>query len=209
MIEMEDKNITGIILAGGKSSRLGRDKARETIGNVPLIQRVVMALAEVSSEIIVVGSKLTNLTEINGVNIRTVKDRASNRGPLMGIYSGLSQASYPYACLVACDLPFLDPAVLKLLIELAPGRQAVVPLIQEIPQPTHAIYARSILPHIEEALKTEGGGLRTLLDNLEVKYVAEAQIREIDRDLRSFMNINTEDDLKEARRIYKTYRLST
>src|SRR5687768_15537805 len=151
MIAREDENLTGIILAGGKSSRLGRDKARENIGNVPLIQRVVMALAAVSSEIIIVGSGLASLSELDGVNIRSIQDIASDRGPLMGFYSGLSEASYPYICLVACDLPFLDPAVLKLLIELAPGHQAVVPLIEEIPQPTHAIYASSILPHIEEA----------------------------------------------------------
>ena len=202
-LDMEDRNITGIILAGGKSSRLGRDKSRETIGGVPLIRRVITAVGEVSREIIIVGGQHNELAEM-GPNIRFVLDRAFGIGPLMGIYSGLSEARYACACLVACDLPFINPSVLRLLIDMAAGHQAAVTVIGGTPQPTHAIYAKSVLPIIEETLRIEGAGLMTLLDRLDVKYIEEAEVREIDPELLSFMNINTERDLKEARRIYET-----
>lgn len=202
MSTKQGKSETGIVLAGGKSSRLGRDKAKETVGEVSLIQRVVAALSEVCGEILVIGREPGGLDEVNGVKIKMVQDALPGRGPLMGLYSGLSAANHPYAILVACDAPFLAPALLNLLVDLVPGHEAVVPLINEIPQPTTAAYSKSILPKIEEALKLEGSGLRTLLAKLEVMYVAEEQLKNTDPGLLSFMNINTEDDLEAARRIH-------
>lgn len=196
--------MTGIILAGGRSQRLGRDKAKEEIGGVPILHRAVSALAAVSREVIVVGGDPGSAPEeIGKIRVRFVSDAIPDRGPLGGLYSGLSAAAYPYAWMVACDMPFLNPSLLRLLMDLAPGHQAVVPLVAGTPQTAHAVYATDILEAVEETLRDPGSGIQRLLPRLKVRYVEEYQLRTIDPDLLSFVNVNTEEELVAARALWE------
>ena len=204
-------SVTGIVLAGGKSIRLGRDKALETVGKRTLLQRVVDALAQVSDDIVVVTSPGQTEERVPpSPLVRVVRDIHPERGPAAGLYAGLRAARSVYSWAVGCDLPFLNPMLLSYLMTLAPGYDAVIPTI-EVPlkesrdskrpdQTLHAVYNKSCIPILEELLGGQSSiAIHDLLPRINVCYVKEAEVEELDPELRSFFNINTEADLARAR----------
>ncbi len=184
------------MLAGGKGRRLGQDKAVVEIGGVPLLARVVGSLAQVASEILVVG-------RLDGpplpVAVRFIPDLIPERAALGGLYTALATASNPLVVVVGCDMPFIKPEILRYLVGLAEGFDAVVPLVRAEPQPLHAVYAAGCRDAAAEQLATGDLKLARFLGRLRLRYVAEADLKAIDPELRSFFNINTPADLERAR----------
>ena len=127
-----------MILAGGRSRRMGRDKADLQVGGQSLLVRTACVLSEVVDEILVVGRD--SFSSALPHSVRAVPDEVPGIGPLGGLLSGLRRTTYPYAVVVACDLPFLDAGVLRHLLTLAPGYDAVVPFVGGHNQPLHAVY---------------------------------------------------------------------
>ena len=142
--------VSGIVLAGGRSRRLGRDKAVEPFDGQPLIRRVTGQLAAVTDEIVVVVANPERGKELplDGGH-RLAVDVFPDKGSLGGIFSGLAAARNPWGLVVACDMPFLNRRLLAAMLSLRPGFDAVVPRPGAYPEPTHALYAKSCLPHIE------------------------------------------------------------
>ena len=120
---------------------------------------------------------------------------------LGGIYSGLVASDADLNVVVACDMPFLCPELIGYMLEQAPGYDAVIPRLEELVEPLHAIYARSSLAPIEDKLKAGRLGVHKLFSFLKVRYVERDEVEHFDPDCRSFFNVNTEADLKTARRI--------
>jgi molybdenum cofactor guanylyltransferase len=190
--------VTGIILAGGKNLRLGRNKALEKIGGIPLVERIAGTLRPLTDELIVVTAmgpaKLPVLPDVH-----IVRDVYSEKGPLGGIYSGLLAAANDIAVVVATDMPFLSASLLQRLIELSPGYDAVVPRLNNgMIESLHSVYRKTCLPVMKQQLDKENLRIRPVIDKLNVRYVEEAECRRYDAELTSFFNINRQADLDMA-----------
>jgi molybdopterin-guanine dinucleotide biosynthesis protein A len=120
------------------------------------------------------------------------------RGPLTGIYSGLSSSESEYSIVVACDMPFLNTGLLSYMMELAPGYDAVVPSVGELTEPLHAVYGKKLLPVIEERIHKDERRMQGIFSSVNVRYVTEKEISRFDPELRSFINLNTPQQYKEA-----------
>ncbi len=188
--------MTSIVLAGGKSLRLGREKALEEIGGRSLIERVIERLSLLGNEIIVVTSSSDQLPDLG---VKRVIDSYPGKGNLVGIYSGLKEVASSNVLVVGCDMPFLNVALLRHLIALSPGFDVVIPRVDEGVEPLHAVYSKNCLAPIEVYLREGRLKIFELLPELKVRYVDNAEIERFDPRHLSFFNINSEADLERAR----------
>ena len=192
--------VSGIILAGGLSRRLGRDKALEPFRGQPLISRVMERLDTLTDETVVVVN-----TEARGEELPLPKDAKAavdmypDSGSLGGIFTGLAAATNDWGFAVACDMPFLNAALIKHMITLREGYDAIVPVIDGYPEPTHALYSKACLPHIERRLKARQLKIAGFFDDVRVRYVGADEIDRFDSERLSFFNVNTPEDLSRAR----------
>ena len=191
--------LTGIVLAGGLSRRLGRDKAIEAIGSEPLISRVIGRLSELTSETVVVVNNETRGEELPlPKDAKTVIDIYADSGSLGGIFTGLTAATNEWGFVAACDMPFLNAGLMRQMIALRPNYDAVVPVPDGYPEPTHALYSKACLPHIERRLKAGKLKIAGFFDDVRVRYVSADEIDRFDSEHLSFFNVNTPEDLSRA-----------
>lgn len=181
---------TLLILAGGRSRRMGRDKARLPAGDDTMVEHLVRRLAPVVDETIVAGGSLMP----GPAAVRRIDDRYPGMGPLAGMHAGLLEAAHPLVWVVACDLPDVEPQLGALMRNLAVGVEAVVPCVGIEPEGVCAVYEQSVAPRIEMLLQAGERRVRDLLVRLEVRYVTADELRLVDPELRSFRNINTPAD---------------
>jgi len=193
--------MTSIILAGGKSSRLGRSKALQLIEGKSLIQRVVDRLAILSTEIITVTAHGEAIPCSSVVRIKTVADIYPRKGPLVGIYSGLIASSSSRAIVVGCDTPFLSASLLEYMSQTCSTFDVVVPRIKNKLEPLCAVYSKNCLVPIQELLEQDELRIRKLFSMVKVKYVEEDEINSFDPEHLSFFNINSQADLDRARKL--------
>lgn len=188
---------TGIIVAGGRSSRMGASKATLTVGGVPMVVRVARALWAVCGELIVAGGDV-ELAQLAGG--RTVPDPEEGLGPLAGLCAGLRAASAARCVVVGCDMPFVDPRVLAFLIGLD-AADAVVPRESGRAEPLHAVYRTAVADVVCGALASGVRRAAEVLERLDVRYVDEAEWRSAHPSGRSWWNVNTPADLERAERL--------
>lgn len=188
----------GIILAGGRSQRMGTSKALLPLPDQPsktFLSHLVSTLAPLCAEVLVVARDPAQFEDIALPGARAVFDEKPGGGPLMGLYSGLKATQSQIALVVAVDMPFVQPALLVFLLAHSEANTLLVPVVEGVPQVLLALYPRSILPHIETLLQQGKRAPRALLEVAPVHYIEEAQLREVDPQLRSFVGINTPEDL--------------
>jgi molybdenum cofactor guanylyltransferase len=197
-------DVNCIILAGGKSARLGRNKLMEKVGGRNLLERVVARLASFNSEIIVVTALDSALPDLTGTpKLKVIKDIIPGKGSLGGLYSGLTVSDRPYNLVVACDMPFLNLNLFKHMIGLAESYDAVVPLVKDNAEPLHAVYSRNCLPALQYLIEQNRLSILELFPMIKVHYVNTGDIEQYDPRYLSFFNINTEADLRAGREIAK------
>ena len=187
--------MTSIVLAGGKSIRLGREKALEKVKGRPLIQLVIDRLSSLGNEIMVVTSQINTLPDLG---VKKVTDIYPNKGPLGGIYSGLMAAPCFYSLVVGCDMPLLNVALLHHIMEMSPGFDVVIPRVNDNVEPLHAVYSKNCLATIEAALKRNRLQIQGFFHQVKVKYIEDAELKKFDPEHLSFFNINSESDLERA-----------
>ena len=196
--------VSAVVLAGGLSRRLGRDKAIEPLGGEPLIRRVLARVAQVTDETVVVLNDAARAAELPlSEDVVAAVDRYPGAGSLGGIFTGLEAARADWALVVACDMPFLNVPLLRLILSLRAGRDAVVPVIEGRPEPTHAVYSKVCLPHIGRRLQANDLKISRFFEDVDVEYLPQRAVEELDADHLSFFNVNTEQDLERARRIVR------
>ncbi len=194
--------LSGVVLAGGASRRLGVDKATLSFGGRPLLEIVVEKLAAVCAEVIVAcGSRAGG--DKPPLPVRFVEDPIPGQGPLAGVQAALTAAPAEFALVVACDMPFLDPRLLAYMAGLPRRYQALVPRVGGRWHPLHAIYARSCLPIIDSLLAQGGNSLEELLSRLDVQALSEDELLRHDPQGLSLFNLNDDRDLARARAIWK------
>lgn len=181
---------TAIILAGGDSRRMGRDKASLVIDEKTLLQTVAATMQQLFPKVIVSVRRSGD-----GIGLPQVCDGRSDGGPLAGLAAGLGHIATPWAFAVACDMPFIVPEVVELLAGYRLRHQAVVPVAHGHPQTLAAFYAAGCLAPLRASLAAQQKGLRGLLKQLDVRYVDEAEMRKVDPQLRSFFDLDTPQDV--------------
>ena len=195
-------DISCIVLAGGKGLRLGQDKASEIIGGKSLLERVVSRLASFNSDILIVSASERASPRLNAYpRLKAVTDIYLGKGPLGGIYAGLKASDSLYNLVVACDMPFLNQALLRYMVQVSAGFDLVIPRWGELIEPLHAVYSKSCLAPIESLLKQGDLRIRQLFALVKVRYVEAEEIERYDPRHLSFFNVNTEADLKKAREL--------
>ena len=197
-------DINCIVLAGGKSSRLGYDKVLETVGNRSLLQQIIFRLSSLNRDIIIVTATEQSLAQfIDYPRLRVVADIYPGKASLGGIYTGLAVSDLFYNLVVACDMPFLNLALLGYMIQLSVDFDLVIPRLGDKVEQLHAVYSKNCLAPIELLIKQGNLRVAELLSLVRVRYVEAEEINRFDPEHFSFFNVNTEADLETARGIMR------
>ena len=186
--------MTGIILAGGKNSRMGTNKAFLQINGVRLIDNILGIFQEIFNEIIIVTNKPLAYIEFSTASI--VTDVYKGKGPLGGIYTGLFYSKNNYAFVSSCDMPYLNKDFILSMTEQTGKHDVIVPTCAEGFQPLHAIYSRNCLPAIKRLLITNKLKVTGFYNEMHLLKIPREKIQPFNPDDRLFLNINTPDDLK-------------
>lgn len=191
---------SGIILAGGKNLRIKLDKAFLKINNQKIIDRTVTLFHRLFDEVIIVTNEPE---EYAGLNARLVEDIIPGKASLGGIYSGLKHSRNLYNFVVACDMPFINEALIQYMQSIK-GYDIVIPKIKDKYEALFAVYSKNCIPYIEEMIKKNRLKIIGLFDYAKVRFVEEKTINNYDAKHLSFININTKKDLEKAREINGT-----
>lgn len=186
---------SAIVLAGGRSSRMGRPKALLLFDNEPLIVHIVTALRSLCGDVVVVGAPDQELPWLPATVIR---DAVAYQGPVGGISYGLAAISGEVAIVVACDSVFLSLPLLSHLLDRIPAHDVVVPQWEGRLQPLHAVYRKAVLPILERQLARGESRPVHLFDKVRTLTIDEDEVRRFDPAGSSFFNMNTPDDYAEA-----------
>ncbi len=191
-----------IALAGGKSLRLGRNKLLEDVGGKTLLSRVLGTLSSLKGEVIIVASATQPVPSDYihpGITVR--QDIFPESGPLGGIYTGLAASGCFHNLVVACDMPFLNSALLEYMLEKTVDYDIVIPRLDGFIEPLHAVYSQNCLPYIRHEIDSGHRNIRSFFPKVKVRYIERIEIDRFDPDHLSFFNINTEEDLEKAREL--------
>jgi molybdopterin-guanine dinucleotide biosynthesis protein A len=193
--------LSGAILIGGRSRRMGANKALLPLSpeGPCIVELVARVLRTVADDIILVGASDDRDT-YDALGLCQIPDIVPAAGALGGIHAALGAARHEHTLVVGCDMPFLNPTLLHHMAALPRDYDALIPLVGR-PQPLHAVYARSALPSIDAALAARRYRVTGWLARATVRIVPRATITAFDPALRSCFNVNTPDDLAFARRI--------
>lgn len=196
----EAREATGVVLAGGMSQRMGRSKAALLIGGEPLVRRVVRRLRLAMRHVMVVGpGELAALVP----DTQIVQDVPLHRGqgPLAGLEAALNAIETPYACVVACDMPFVAPALVRAMVALAgadPAADALLLRTRHGIEPLHAVYSRACLPIVTRQLDAGERSLQRLLSHLRVGEVPAELVNRYDPNGHSAFNANSPEEWEYA-----------
>ena len=181
------EDVAGVVLAGGSSKRFGRNKAFEKIDGIPLIERVVTVMKSVFQRLIII----TNTPEEYAyLQIPMYKDVVEGFGPLAGILTGLLNIPCGYGFFAACDMPYLNQALIRYLIKIRNSYDVIVPRVPEGLEPLHAIYNKRCLSVIRDAIDARQHQIHRFFPRVTVRYLDPDEMRDFDPHLRSFYNIN-------------------
>jgi molybdopterin-guanine dinucleotide biosynthesis protein A len=201
-------NRAAIVLAGGRSSRFGSNKAVQALAGKPLICHVVERVSNVADHVLVVighGEPRAEYHAVLSSHVRVINDELEGKNPLVGIVTGLKAAKSEYAAVLACDIPFVNDAVIEHLFRSASSSDAAIPRWNTGRiEPLEAVYRRlPTLRAAQEALAEESSSQKEMISRLaRAVYVSvEDEVRSIDPTLRTFFNVNTRNDMMIAERI--------
>jgi len=183
--------MTGVILAGGRNSRIGQNKAFLEIGGKMIIERTIEIYKKIFDEILII----TNTPEdYQYLGLKVYTDLIPNRGSLGGIYTGLHYSKSDYAFFAACDMPFLNERVIRHIIKGARDYDIIVPYYKHRLHPLHAVYSKRCLPIFKGMVEENRLKIKALFLKFRVKKIADIP----ETRLPPFSNINTKEDYKQA-----------
>lgn len=191
-----------IILGGGRSSRIGRDKGQLELDNRSLFEIVLAKLESVVEQIILVTNDPELFDGYHG--FQTVTDEIPYQGPLGGILAGLSASPKQYNLVVAYDMPFLKIDLVKFLFSQVSGVDVVIPCSEKGIEPLFSIYSKNCLPAIRKSMESGKKRVISFFDQVEVRYIDKEKVKEFDPEYLSFFNINTEEDWDKAKQVLKS-----
>lgn len=190
---------TAIILAGGESRRMGRDKADLPWGNASILNYMADMLQKVCREVIVV----SNIARAMESSVKVVADIIPHCGPLSGIHAGLYYSCYSHAFVVGCDMPFAAPEAVEILLEKREGYDAVIPIYSGMMEPLFAVYSKNCIPAAEHLLRAGDYRVISLYPQIRCYYMKEEQLAPPDVLQKMFQNINTPEEYRKVNKYLK------
>jgi len=190
--------VTLSVLAGGKSSRMGKDKALLPFLGIPLIERIVSRLCLITGEVIVATD---NPDLYSSYDWKIVVDEVKETGPLAGIYASFKAASFPLVAVVACDMPFVSEMLFKILMRECQDKKtdAAVPASPRGLEPMHAVFCKeSCLPIIKESFDTGELEIKKWINKLNLLVLGRDEVSQIDPNFAMFVNVNTQEEYTRA-----------
>jgi len=189
----------GIVLCGGRSTRMGSPKALLPFGDETMLQRVVRLLGSVVSPLVVVAAPDQSLPDLPAA-VSVTRDEREGRGPLEGLRAGLKAlpATVDAAYVTSCDVPLLVPAFALRMIDLMGDADIAVMEIDGFPHPLSAVYRRSTLPHVEKLLAEDRLRPVFLFDAVKTRRVRPEEMISVDPQLLTLRNLNTREDYEQA-----------
>lgn len=184
-----------IVLAGGKSTRMGKNKALLEIKEQRMLEGIVSKLTGHFSEIII----SANDSAYEDLGIKTVRDIYTDCGPLGGIHAGLRESRHHVNFLIACDMPFVNIELANYMVNVSEGYDAVVPKMGEYYQPLFAVYTKNCLPVIEKKLEQGRNKITSFYHDVKLKFVEVDEIERYGNKETIFFNVNTPADLEAAK----------
>jgi len=188
---------TGIILSGGKSTRMGQDKAFLLVDGVPLIHRILSLFRRLFSENLIITN---DPAPYRALEAKIFRDLFPNHGALGGLYTGLFFSSFHYSFCVACDMPFLRENVIEFLLGRIDSYNAIVPRTEDGLQPLHAVYSKDCLEAIARTVQEGKNKIIDFYPLVKMRVVEENEFLFLDPLKESFTNINTPDELDQIQR---------
>ena len=194
-------DVTGVLLAGGKSRRMGQDKRLLSVGDETLYTRSVSVLRAIFERVVVVVAQDSPLVAFDAPVLRDV---IPDCGSLGGLYTGLKEAGTQWVFAVACDMPFLDPGTIRHFTGLKGEGDVIMAKLRNGFQPMHALYHRNCLPIMEQLIQAQDFKIHRLAEHpeLRVHIVTPEELSRVDPAGRSFYNVNTPADLAAARLLF-------
>jgi len=191
---VKSKNsITGIILSGGRSTRMGENKAFIEIEGAPIVSRIHNLFKELFKEVVIV----TNQQELfKNFDSKIYSDLLPNKGVLGGLYTGLFFSTFHYSFCVACDMPFIKKSLVQYIIKNIDGEDVVVPRTIDGLQPMHAVYSKNCLDPIINIIEQGKYKIIDIYNRVNVKIIEEKYFISIDPFRESFINVNTPEELR-------------
>jgi molybdopterin-guanine dinucleotide biosynthesis protein A len=193
--------LTVCIQAGGRSSRMGEDKALKPFLGRPLIQRVVDRLSPIADELIATTNRPADYSFLN---LRLFSDLKPDRGALGGLHTAIASAAHPIVAVVACDMPFASAGLLEAMGSLLVEEEADVVIARSEGgfEPLHAVYRRATcLPAIESAIDADQWKVISWFPQVKVRVLTDEELNSLDPDGLAFWNVNTPEEFAEAERI--------
>ena len=184
-------HVTGVILAGGLSTRYGKNKAFLKIGGVRLIDNMVQEMKSIFQRVILIANEKKKYEYLE---VEIFEDLVKGFGPLGGIYTGLMSISNQAGFFVACDMPRINRQLVRYMVDIKGDHRAVVPAVADNIEPLHAIYFRSCLRPIKHLIDSKRCQVRLFYDAIPVRYVKEDEIRTFCCPSKAFLNVNTPDE---------------
>ena len=193
--------VSGVVLAGGKSKRMGMDKRHLSVHGKPLLDRVTSVLLELFPEVLLVLAE-EDISKQDD-RIRIVTDLVPGCAAVGGLYTGLYHSRHPRVFVVACDMPFINPAVIELFLQKADATDIVLAQLVTGLQPLHGLYSKHCLPFLKAMIDARDLRLQNIADQqgLAVHRIPETEIKRLDPQLLSFLNVNSPADLELAQKI--------
>lgn len=197
-------NISVVIQAGGKSKRMGEDKALINFQNMTMIEYILKQIDEIGNEIIIISNQPEKYQKFGR---KVFSDILPNHGALGGIFTAIHHSSHPKCLLLACDMPFVNIPFIEHMISFSMEFDIVVPRLEnkKFVEPFRAIYSKACLTPIQEAIENGEKRVISFFKNMKTHYIEHSEIIKFDPDLETFFNVNTPKDLKKANRIAKKY----
>jgi molybdopterin-guanine dinucleotide biosynthesis protein A len=184
-----------VILAGGKGRRFGSKKQFFTIDGESLVERCVRRFSPLFSDVVVATNNASELIPLKEkYRVKIVEDEMKNLGAIVGIYTGLKNIVEEKAFVCGVDMPFINFNLVKYL--MSKDGKIVVPFVRGFPEALHSVYSKNIIPQIQELLNEGIYKISELFNFVETVYIDELEVRQVDKNLTSFFNLNTKKDLE-------------
>jgi molybdopterin-guanine dinucleotide biosynthesis protein A len=198
MLETQ-RQISCIILAGGKNARMGREKAYLRIGERTIIEEQSDALSRIFDEIIIVAN---SQNYFENIDVKVVTDIIPDSGPLGGLYSGLAVSSNIHSFLLACDMPFINLQLIDYMINQIGENDIVIPVSSKGIETLFAVYSLNCLETIRRQVEFKNLKLLDILTFFKVRYISQEEVEKFDPKEFSFFNVNSPKDYEEALKIW-------
>lgn len=198
--------VTGVILAGGKSRRMGQNKSLLKIGDKTIIEIIVDKILPIFDEVIVVTNSMEDYTMLKGVKLIPDIIQTKEANSLIGLYSGILEAENEYSFVIPCDMPFIDTTLIQYMIDNISDNDIVVPKLNGFYESLHSIYKKTTIEILKSMLDNNNYRINRLFEDypeLSIKKIHKDTLDELGVSEDCFLNLNTLEEYKQAIELFK------